>query len=159
MSIGAGRGRLVRQLLTESLLLSVLGAGLGLLVTHWGLGLAQSMAVAYGINVDLDWRVVAFTLIVALACGVGLALLPALRGTHVRLASALTSQARGATGDTAGRTTARVLVAGQIALSAFLLVIAALFARSLPLRRQRDGGQSRAASPPMRHEAGPVFSG
>jgi predicted permease len=143
ISIGAGRGRLVRQLLTESLLLSVLGAGLGLLVTHWGLGLAQSVAIAYGINVDLDWRVVAFTLIVALACGVGFGLLPALRGTHVRLASALTSQARGGAGDTAGRTTARVLVAGQIALSAFLLVIAALFARSLQELHRVDVGFDR----------------
>ena len=143
ISIGAGRGRLVRQLLTESLLLSVLGAGLGLLVTHWGIGIARGVTVANGIDIDLDWRVAAFTLIVALACGVGFGLLPALRGTRVRLASTLTSHARGDAGDAAGRTTTRVLVAGQIALSLFLLVIAALFARSLQELHRVDVGFDR----------------
>ena len=143
LSIGAGRSRLVRQLLTESLLLSLLGAGLGLLVTHWGIGIARGVTVANGIDIDLDWRVAAFTLIVALACGVGFGLLPALRGTRVPLASALTSHARGDAGDAAGRTTTRVLVAGQIALSLFLLVIAALFARSLQELHRVDVGFDR----------------
>lgn len=113
MSIGAGRGRLIRQLLTESLLLSVLGAAVGLLATRWGIGLAQSVTVANGIEITLDWQVTAFTLAMAVVCAVGFGLLPALRGTHLRLADTLTSQARGGAGATAGRSATRLLVAGQ----------------------------------------------
>ena len=143
LSIGAGRGRLVRQLLTESLLLSGLGAVVGLLVTRWGIGLAQRVTVANGIDVELDWQVATFTLVVAVVCGVGMGLLPALRGTRIPLADTLKAPARGSAGDAAGRSTTRLLVAAQIAFSLTLLIVAALFARSLQELNRVDVGFDR----------------
>ena len=107
LSIGAGRGRLVRQLLTESLLLAVAGGLVGLLVAHWGstalLAFVNSGAPVSGIDVSPDWRVIAVTFAISLATALLFGLLPALRSTQVRLAETLKSQTRGASSGRLGQ--------------------------------------------------------
>jgi predicted permease len=143
LGIGAGRGRLLRQLLTESLLLSGLGGALGVVFAGWGsrllLGLASRTADPIQLDVDLDWRKLAFAFGVALATGVGFGLAPALRATRVDLASSLKQGAgaigagagAGSPGRGAGGLLGRALVAAQIALSLLLLIGAGLLVRSL----------------------------
>jgi predicted permease len=131
LSIGAGRGRLIRQLLTESLLLAALGGGMGLLVAYWGIGLGQSSAWAIGIDVSPDWRVTGITMGTSLVAGLVFGLLPALRSTDRPLVNSLKSQTCLGLGAGGRLGPARMLVAGQIAFSVVLLIVAALFARSL----------------------------
>jgi predicted permease len=136
MAIGASRGRIVRQLLTESLLLTLLGGGLGLMAAAWGSRLLLALAppgpngMPFAVDVAPDARVLAFGLLVSLAIGlvVGLAtaLGPARDGLHPLLKS------RGVTARGGGWfSPRRLLVAGQVALSAVLLVTAFLFLESL----------------------------
>ncbi|HSB08443.1 MAG TPA: ABC transporter permease, partial [Blastocatellia bacterium] len=134
MAIGAGRWRLVRQLLTESLLLSAIGGALGLLFAVWGksalLALTAKSARFLPSNVDfgLSWRVLAFTLAVSLLTGVLFGLVPAWSATKVDLATAL-KQSRRMTG--ALSRLSKGLVIAQVAMSLLLLVGASLFIRSL----------------------------
>ncbi len=143
LSIGAGRGRVIRQLLTESLLLAVLGGGMGLLMAYWGISLGQSHALANGIDVSPDWRVTGATLGISLVAGLAFGLLPALRSTDTRLVEMLKSQVRAVPGSGGRFGLAKMLVAGQIAFSVLLLVVAALFARSLQELTRVDVGFER----------------
>jgi predicted permease len=131
-ALGASRGRLLRQSLTESLLLGLLGAGFGVAVAVWGkaalagLLLAPSGGLHYAANLDV--RVLGFTLCLSLVVGVLAGILPALRAVRVDPASRL--KERGVAGSPRlglGRT----LVAGQMALSVVLLVGAGLYGRTL----------------------------
>jgi predicted permease len=153
LGIGAGRGRLLRQLLTESLLLAGLGGALGLACAGLGsrllLRLASRNSQAIPLDVDLDWRKLAFALGVALATGVAFGLAPALRATRVDLAASL-KQGAGTLGSGAGAGGGRgrggrvgqALVAAQIGLSLVLLVGAGLFVRSLQNLMSVDPGFS-----------------
>ncbi|MPY89351.1 MAG: FtsX-like permease family protein [Luteitalea sp.] len=151
LSIGAGRQRLVRQLLTESLLLALIGGALGLVVAYWGssglLILVNDGTPVTAIDVRPDWRVVGFALAVSLSTGLFFGLLPARRSTHVQLADALKAQTRGAIGSSSrvGRRWlgGRLLVAAQMAFSLLLLIVAALFARSLQELTRVDIGFDR----------------
>jgi ABC-type lipoprotein release transport system permease subunit len=153
LGIGAGRGRLLRQLLTESLLLAGLGGALGVAGAGWGsqllLGLASRGASPIPLDVGLDWRLLVFALGVALATGVGFGLAPALQATRVDLAANLKegagaigggmgSGASGAGG--AGGRLGQVLVAAQIGLSLVLLIGAGLFVGSLRNLMEVDTG-------------------
>jgi ABC-type lipoprotein release transport system permease subunit len=155
LGIGAGRGRLLRQLLTESLLLSGLGAVLGVVFAGWGsrllLSLASRTPDPISLDVDLDWRKLAFALGVALATGVGFGLAPALRATRVDLASSLkqgggaigAGAGAGSPGRGAGGRLGRALVAAQIGLSLVLLIGAGLLVRSLQNLMAVDTGVAR----------------
>ncbi|MBV8201653.1 MAG: ABC transporter permease, partial [Acidobacteria bacterium] len=154
LGIGAGRWRLLRQLVTESLLLAGLGGALGLGFAGWGsrllLGLVSQDAAPLPLDVDLDWRKIAFAVAVALATGLGFGLVPALQATRVDLAASLKQGAQnlmggGAAGG-AGRgrmPLGRALVAAQIGLSLLLLVGAGLFVRSLRHLLAVDAGFAR----------------
>ena len=144
LAVGAGRGRLVRQLLTESVILGVLGAGVGLVLASWLTRLLTSfdlpIPIALSLDLRLDARVLAFTAGVALLTGILAGLAPALRATRANLVWDLK-------GDTAGarvggrRWTARdVLVVGQIAVTIVLLVTAGLLVRSLLAASKADVG-------------------
>jgi hypothetical protein len=102
LGIGAGQRRLVRQLLTESLLLAGMGGALGLLFGVWGSRLLLTLVSLEGVplqlDVALDPRKLAFAVAVAVATGVGFGLAPALRATRIDLASALKEGARAALG-------------------------------------------------------------
>jgi predicted permease len=147
LSIGAGRFRLVRQLLTESLLLALCGGLGGLLAAQWGSGalVRYSDAGGNGLSFDVqpDWRVVLFTLGISVVTGLLFGLLPALRATRVSLAEAMKSQARSVVGGS-GSSVSRLLIAGQMALSLLLLIAAGLFARSLQQLTATDVGFNRA---------------
>jgi predicted permease len=131
-ALGAGRGRLVRQLLTESLILSLAGAGLGLLVAVWikaaVLGFLPGFLESFRLDTGMDLRVLLFTLGAAAGTSLLFGLLPALRVTRVDLCADLRSQRLlGAPGSRLGR----VLVAAQAGLSVLLLVSAGLLMRTL----------------------------
>ncbi len=131
-AMGAGRGRLIRQLLTESLVLSLVGAGLGLLTAIWikaaVLALLSSGLDSFHLDVGIDLRVLLFTLGSALVTCLFFGLLPALRVTRVDLCSGLKSQkVLGVPGLRLGK----VLVAAQVSLSVLLLVSTGLLLQTL----------------------------
>ncbi|MGA3188815.1 MAG: ABC transporter permease [Bryobacteraceae bacterium] len=127
LSLGSNRGRLVRQLLTESLLLAVLGGVLGIVFAMWARDAIIYFAGARAGAIPTGWnlRVLGFTAAICLANALLFGIVPALRATGIDFAEALKS---GRSGRHAGRLPlARVLVAAQISLSLTLLVGAALF--------------------------------
>jgi predicted permease len=149
LSIGAGRWRVIRQLLAETMLLAGIGGGLGLLAAAWGRDLLLGMFARSSSTVDLDtsfdWRVLTFALgltaLTGLLAGVG----PALRGTRVGLSESLNSQGRSvvAYAGKRGALLGKSLVAAQIAFCVLLLVLAALFSRSMLSLLSVDVGYDR----------------
>ena len=143
LAVGAGRARLVRQLLTESLILGVLGAGVGILAASWLTRLLTTfqlpIPMALSLDLRLDARVLAFTAGVALLTGILAGLAPALRASRASLVPDLK-------GDTsAGRPGRRwsmrdLLVVGQMAVTIVLLVTAGLLVRSLVAAGKADVG-------------------
>jgi len=132
IALGAGGRRLARQMLTESLLLSVGGGLLGLLLAV-GLGrLLWSMRPPFleksGVELALDPVVLLFTLGLALATGLAFGLVPALRASRTDVVSALRSKEGGGDG---GLRVGRVLVVGQVALTLVAIILAGLFVESL----------------------------
>jgi len=135
-ALGASRPRLIRQLLTECVLLSVAGALLGVLFARWGEGLLMRFIStgndpAIFLDVSFDWRILGFTAGLAIATGLIFGMLPALRATRVSLTSAMKG---GQSGEADGRVKFRAgkwIVASQVALSLVLLVASGLFLRSL----------------------------
>jgi len=147
--LGASRRRLVRQLLTESMLLASLGGISGLLLAGWGSRMIARLASNRGVNpipFDLDIQpntaVLAFTAAVTILTAILMGLVPALRSTRIDLTSALKENS-GAMGHAGGRA-GKALVIGQLALSLILLVGAGLFIRSLTNLQTLDIGYSRA---------------
>ena len=133
LSIGATRGRLIRQLLTESILLSSLGGALGGLLAYWLRAL-----LPFGQKAPLDWRVFGFLAGVSMLTGIVFGLLPALRATRVDLAGAMKESSRSVTGS---RTVlSKGLVVLQVAMSLVLLVGAGLFLRTLENLESVDVG-------------------
>lgn len=135
LALGASTWRLVRQLLTESVVLALMGGAVAVLVAYWMtslLGRLFSNLAAIRLDLVLDWRTVAFSGALSLVLGLLLGLTPALQTVRTSLVSVL--QGDVTTGRSwRGRSGAvrRVLVGGQIALSLLLLVSAGLFGRSL----------------------------
>jgi predicted permease len=136
LAIGAGRLRLIRQLLTESLLLSALGGALGALFALWGAKLLAAMGTAgagflpTGLEYDLNWRVLGFTFGVSLLTGVLFGLAPAWRATHFDLTSGLKEHGR-STGGVSRSRLSKGLVVAQLAMSLVLLVGAGLLVRTV----------------------------
>lgn len=136
-AIGAGRKRIIRQLLTESVLLSVIGGALGLFVGIVGIRALLAVNTAglprvgeNGSVVAVDWRVVAFTVLVSVGTGVLFGLIPALHASCGDLSTALKeSSGRTGTGFRQNRTRA-VLVISEVALALVLIVGAALLVRT-----------------------------
>ena len=134
-ALGATRGRLIRQLLTECILLSLAGALLGMLFARWGnaalLGYISTGRETVFFDLSLNLRVLVFTAAVAVLTGILFGVLPAFRSTRVSLTSAMKGS-RAVEGDTRVRfRPGRWMVASQIALTLVLLVSAGLFLRSL----------------------------
>ena len=143
LALGASRGRLVRQLLTESLLLALMGGAVGLLITQWTAGLLPRFLPnneVVNLDTSLDWRVLVFTLGISVLTGVLFGLTPALQATRLNLLSSLKAD-----GKIFGQKRRRInlrdaLVISQLAMSMVLLICAALFVRSLQQAVSFDPG-------------------
>jgi putative ABC transport system permease protein len=141
-ALGASQSRIVRQLLTESLLLSVLGGTVGLLVGSWLVTalqtvLSRSFPILTGIAVD--WRVFAFSMLITLLVGLLFGLAPAFYGTRKGSANALKAAARSSVGG--GRSRMRgSLVVAEVSLALVLLSCAGLMLRSVQQLRNVDPG-------------------
>jgi len=146
LATGAGAGRLVRQLLTETLLLFLLGAGAGLLVAHLAIqGLTGFFAIGRNpirLDVHYDWRLAAFAAALALVAGLLTGLWPARRALRTDPQGALKQGEWRLAGSPWAGAAGRVLVAGQVALSLVLLVAAAMLARTMANLRAVDLGFS-----------------
>ena len=151
-SIGASRGRLVRQLVAESLLLALVGGALGLLVARWGadglLALLTVGGTSTAVGVPLNGRVLGFALAISMITGVLFGLLPAWRASGVSPAHTLSTMSRSVTTKLGGPSRlplGRFLVAAQIAVTVLLLAMAALFARTLQQVASVDTGFARGS--------------
>jgi len=133
LAIGASRGRLMRQLFTESLVLSAIGAAGGLLVAQWGSRLlVRQLTTATNtvfLDLSIDWHILAFTIGATAGTALLFGTAPAFRAAAVAPIDALKEHGRGAVGDSRGRA-ASALVVAQVALSVVLVVAAGLFMRS-----------------------------
>jgi putative ABC transport system permease protein len=132
-SMGASRGRIVRQLLTESVLISLAGGVLGLLLASATLGPLLRIAagsVPKVFSVQLDYSVLAFTLLISILTGLFFGLVPALRTAKLDLREALNEASRGSTSGPSAHRLRGVLVGVEIALAMLLLVGAGLLLRS-----------------------------
>jgi len=145
-AMGAGRGRIVRQLLTESVMLSLAGGVLGLAAGYAGIRALLRLRPgiprigAAGSNVGLDWRVLAFTLALSILTGILFGLVPALESSHADLSGTLKESGnRSGTGMRHNRTRA-LLVTTEMALAVVLLIGAALLVRSFIAIRQVNPG-------------------
>ena len=145
-ALGASRVRLARQFFTESLVVSVSGAVLGLLFAHWGSRLiVQQLSTWRGtvfLDLPLDWRVLGFTAALAIATAVIFGTAPALRATTVEPNEALKEQGRSMRGE-GRRALGTPLVITQVALSLVLVVAAGLFVRTFTALATRDLGFNR----------------
>jgi predicted permease len=135
LSLGATRARLIRQLLTESVLLSCVGGALGILVAKWS---SQLLPGSAGAATAIDWRVLSFVLAVAAATGIVFGIAPAFRATAMNVSAALKETSRSVAGSRS--ILSKVLLVGQVAISLVLLVAAGLFLRTLDNLRRVDVG-------------------
>jgi predicted permease len=135
LSLGASRGRLIRQLVIESLLLSIISAGAGLAIAGWTsaalVRFASENGIAKGLSSDLSAPVLAFACVLAVACGVLFGVVPSLRATRVELVSTLKEQAGALSSGLVHAGLRKALVVCQVALTLLLVMGAGGFARSL----------------------------
>jgi predicted permease len=136
-AFGASRARIVRQLLTESIVLALCGGGLGILLAAWSLGgiyVLGPESIPRIQDIAIDGRVLFFTLVVSLFTGILFGLVPALRVSRIDLSATLNEAGRGSSGISAlwgrGNHVRRLLVISELALSVVLLIGAGLLVRS-----------------------------
>jgi predicted permease len=146
LAIGASRWRLIRQLLTESVLLSLAGGGLGMMLAQWFTALFQATApkldfatVDVSYDLSLDRRILGFTLLISILTGLVFGLLPALQSSKTDLVPALKG---GEAQTAAGRrfNPRNLLVVAQVAMSLMLLIGAGLFVKSMFNAQELDPG-------------------
>jgi putative ABC transport system permease protein len=145
--LGAGRARMIRQLLTESILLSLAGGSLGILFGIWGVRRLLSVNTAGlprvgedGALVDVDWRVLGFTLLISLGTGILFGLIPALQGSRSDLNASLKESGRGMGASFKQKYFRSTLVVVEIALSVTLLIGSSLFIRTQLALSSVDSG-------------------
>ena len=145
LALGAARARLVRQLLTESVTLSLMGGALGILLAYWGAHTLVDFAVNHGdswfrFSADIDWRVLGFTLAVTLLTGLLFGIAPALRSLRIDLTPALKDSAGGLGGRQGRFRLGNILVVAQLALTVVVMVGAGLVVHTLENLRSLDPG-------------------
>jgi predicted permease len=145
LSMGAGRWRLVRQLLVESVLLALGGGGVAILLTTWTSGtfaafFPPTSSLPLAINGRTDSRVLAVTILVSILTALIFGILPALRASNLAPIAVLKEEAASTSGGLHKSRLSRALVAVQLSLSLLLLICAGLFARSLQNAERSDPG-------------------
>src|SRR5262245_53254080 len=144
MALGAGRWRLMRQFLVESLLLSLVGGVVGLIVAAWTIqGLVATIPPnigALGLSAELNPRLLGFALALSALTGLLFGMAPAARATRLNLEATLREQGSGGSGGLSSGRFRKALVVSQIVLTTVLLVGAGLFARSLNNLNRLDLG-------------------
>ena len=143
LALGANRGHLVRQLLTESLILAAGGAALGVLFSLWTVGALPSFfppEIARLLDARVDQRVFVFTFAIALASGVVFGLVPAVQTKRPNVIAGLRGDSAASQGSRAGARIRNAMVIAQVALSCILVVSTALLARSLTNALRADFG-------------------
>jgi predicted permease len=147
LALGASRGCLLRLLLTESALLALFGAALGLLLANWGerglLMFLPADAAGVAINLDNGHRTLGFTVVISILATLVFGLAPALRATHLPLTAAMSEGGRNAGGTVSSQRLGRMLVVAQVGFSLVLLIGAGLFVRSLRELLAVDAGFNR----------------
>ncbi|MEX2285116.1 MAG: ABC transporter permease [Gemmatimonadota bacterium] len=138
LSLGSGRLRVIRQLITESLLLGLLGGALGLVFALWGADLLKLLNLPTAIDPSPDLLVLIYTFVVALVTGLIFGVIPALQATRVSVADSLKQAGR--LGSPIRSRLRASLVISQIALSVLLLVMAGLMLRAMLNLRNGDTG-------------------
>ncbi len=132
-ALGAGRGRIIRQLLTESAILALLAGALGIAIAWAGVDVLLALSgdwVPSAAEVRVDGMVLGFALVASLAAGLGFGIVPALRSASPNLAGSLREGGRGGTSGGAGHRLRTMLVAAEVALAVTLVVGAGLMTRS-----------------------------
>jgi predicted permease len=158
---GASRGRIVRQLLVESVLLATAGGILGLALASWTtrflIGFLPTTGTPHVISGSIDARMLAFNFALSLVTGLVFGLVPALRSTKPNLAPTLKDQVGAVAGGSGGVRLRKALVIAQVTISILLLIGAGLFIRSLRNLRQLDLGLK--TSNLIAFNVGPALSG
>ncbi len=142
-ALGAGRGSIIRQLLTESLVLSVLSGAAGLALAAWGTSALSTLAVANlprSGDIRIDGRVLFFTLAISVVTGLLFGLIPALQVSRTDVNAALREEARGTAGNRRGAAGRSILVVAQVALALVLLIGSGLLLRSFQQLESTDPG-------------------
>jgi putative ABC transport system permease protein len=144
ISLGAGRLRIIRQLLTENLVIALLGGGVGLLLAYWGIVfLRAKMTFNQAISavpLSLDWNVLLFTLVVSLVCALLCGLGPALNASRTDINTNLKDESRAASPSRSHSRLRTVMVTGEVALALFLLVGTGLLIRGIFLIEHQNLG-------------------
>jgi putative ABC transport system permease protein len=143
LALGAERARVVRLLLTESMLIAVAGAAIGLLLAWWSLDLIQQAAahaIPFGNALKLDWRVLSFTALLTVITGAAFGLLPALDASRVNIAEFVKEGTQGSSPSRRATRLRRILVTGEIAAAMLLLTGAGLTTKVFLRTRSYDAG-------------------
>ncbi|HEX3584742.1 MAG TPA: ABC transporter permease [Candidatus Angelobacter sp.] len=143
VAIGAAPGRIVRQLLTESILLAFAGGALGVLLARWGTYALLKLSGNDDLEASPDLRVFLFTAAVCILTGVLFGLIPALRSRRVAVALTLKSGSQNGSSANSGWNWGKLLVTGQVAVSLLVLFVAGLLVHSLQNMRNVDLGYNR----------------
>ncbi len=150
LALGAGRWRIVRQLLTESVLLSLLGGAMGLMLARWATDILLSILpgldprenTAVFLDLSLDWRILIFTTLLSFVTGIAFGLVPALQTSKPDVMSALKDEMPALAGRGRRFTFRNALVVTQVAVSLLLLIPSGLLIRNLWLAQSSEYGFS-----------------
>jgi predicted permease len=144
IALGAGRMRIIAQMLTEGLVIAFLGGSLGLLLAYWGISFVRASLTfneaISAVPLSLDRNVLAFALVVSLVCAVLCGLAPALNASRTDIHANLKDESRAASPSRSHRRLRTVMVAGEIALALFLLLGAGLMFRGVFLIEHQNLG-------------------